>query len=95
MEVRSSVASVVRSVLAVVLGYAVIAAGTILTFNLIVGQISVASPPSQLLAGTPVYLKATDLESALRSHCDARALSLVDIFSDSVVSPWRSTLRTS
>jgi hypothetical protein len=52
MAMRSSLASVVRSVLAVVLGYAVIAAGTILTFNVIVGQISVASPPSQLLAGT-------------------------------------------
>jgi hypothetical protein len=52
MALRSSVISVVRSILAVVFGYIVIAAGTILTFNIIVGQISVASSPSQLLAGT-------------------------------------------
>ncbi len=44
--------SVVRSILAVVLGYVVIVAGTILTFNGIVGQVSVASPGSQLFAGT-------------------------------------------
>lgn len=44
--------SVVRSILAVLLGFAVIAAGTLLTFNGIVGQVTVASPVWQLLAGT-------------------------------------------
>ncbi len=47
-----TIVSVVRSILAVVLGFAVISAGTLLTFNGIVGQVSVASPVSQLLAGT-------------------------------------------
>lgn len=47
-----TIVSVVRSILAVVLGFAVIAAGTLLTFNGIVGQVSIASPVSQLLAGT-------------------------------------------
>ena len=47
-----AIVSVVRSVLAVVLGFVVISAGTLLTFNGIVGQVSVASPVSQLLAGT-------------------------------------------
>lgn len=49
---RKSVFSLVRSILAVVLGYVAIAAGTLLTFNVVVGQISVASPLPQLLAGT-------------------------------------------
>lgn len=49
---RRPLLSLVRSVLAVVVGYVVIAAGTILTFNGIVGQVSVASPISQLFAGT-------------------------------------------
>ncbi len=49
---RMSFISGLRSFLAVVLGYIVIAVGTVLTFNGIVGQVSVASPPWQLLAGT-------------------------------------------
>ena len=49
---RKAIVSVVRSILAVVLGFAVIAAGTLLTFNGIVGQVNIASPVSQLLAGT-------------------------------------------
>ena len=47
-----TVLTVLRSIAAVVLGYVVIALGTILTFNVIVGQITVDSPPSQMFAGT-------------------------------------------
>ena len=41
-----------RSVAAVVGGYAVVAAGTILTFNVLVGQVTVNSSPLQLMLGT-------------------------------------------
>lgn len=41
-----------RSVAAVVGGYLIIAAGTILTFNGLVGQVTVDSPPQQLILGT-------------------------------------------
>ena len=41
-----------RSVAAVVGGYAVVAAGTILTFNILVGQVTVDSNPRQMILGT-------------------------------------------
>ena len=41
-----------RSVAAVVVGYLVVAAGTILTFNVLVGQVTVASGPRELILGT-------------------------------------------
>jgi hypothetical protein len=41
-----------------------------------------------------VYLKVTDLErAAISLRCASNCR--VDIFSDSVAAPWRSTLRTS
>ena len=42
----------VRSVGAVVGGYVVVAVGTILTFNVLVGQLTVDSDPRQMLLGT-------------------------------------------
>jgi hypothetical protein len=41
-----------RSVAAVVGGYLVVAAGTILTFNVLVGQVTVDSNPRQIILGT-------------------------------------------
>jgi hypothetical protein len=41
-----------RSVAAVVGGYLVVAAGTILTFNILVGQVTVDSNPRQIILGT-------------------------------------------
>jgi hypothetical protein len=41
-----------RSVAAVVGGYLIVAAGTILTFNVLVGQMTVDSTPRQLILGT-------------------------------------------
>ena len=41
-----------RSVVAVVSGYLIVAAGTILTFNVLVGQVTVDSSPRQLILGT-------------------------------------------
>jgi hypothetical protein len=41
-----------RSVTAVVGGYSVVAAGTILTFNVLVGQVTVDSNPGQMILGT-------------------------------------------
>jgi hypothetical protein len=41
-----------RSVIAVVGGYLTVAAGTILTFNVLVGQVTVDSSPRQLILGT-------------------------------------------
>src|SRR4029434_2610460 len=41
-----------RSVVAVVGGYLIVAAGTILTFNVLVGQVTVASNPFQMIFGT-------------------------------------------
>jgi hypothetical protein len=41
-----------RSVAAVVGGYLIVAAGTILTFNGLVGQVTVDSPPQQFILGT-------------------------------------------
>jgi hypothetical protein len=41
-----------RSVAAVVGGYLVVAAGTILTFNVLVGQLTVDSGPRQMILGT-------------------------------------------
>jgi len=41
-----------RSVAAVVGGYLVVAGGTILTFNILVGQVTVDSNPRQMILGT-------------------------------------------
>ncbi len=41
-----------RSVTAVVGGYLVVAAGTILTFNVLVGQVTIDSNPRQMILGT-------------------------------------------
>ena len=41
-----------RSVVAVVGGYLIVAAGTILTFNILVGQLTVDSNPRQMILGT-------------------------------------------
>lgn len=41
-----------RSVAAVLGGYLTVAAGTILTFNVLVGQVTVNSTPTQLILGT-------------------------------------------
>ena len=41
-----------RSVTSVVGGYLVVAAGTILTFNILVGQVTVDSNPRQMILGT-------------------------------------------
>ena len=41
-----------RSVAAVVGGYFVVAAGTILTFNVLVGQVTIDSNPRQMILGT-------------------------------------------
>jgi hypothetical protein len=41
-----------RSVAAVVGGYLIVAAGTILTFNVLVGQVTVQSNPRQMILGT-------------------------------------------
>lgn len=43
---------VLRSIVAVIGGYLTVAAGTILTFNVLVGQVTVASSPRQLILGT-------------------------------------------
>ena len=49
---RIKAVSALRSLLAVILGYVVIAAGTVLTFNVLVGQVTVQSPLPQLVWGT-------------------------------------------
>jgi hypothetical protein len=41
-----------RSVVAVVGGYLIVAAGTILTFNVLVGQVTINSNPRQMILGT-------------------------------------------
>ncbi|MFL6501356.1 MAG: hypothetical protein ACJ8LL_11665 [Candidatus Udaeobacter sp.] len=41
-----------RSVTAVVGGYLIVAAGTILTFNVFVGQVTIDSNPRQMILGT-------------------------------------------
>jgi hypothetical protein len=41
-----------RSVVAVVGGYLIVAAGTILTFNVLVGQVTIDSNPRQMILGT-------------------------------------------
>jgi len=41
-----------RSVTAVVGGYLIVAAGTILTFNVLVGQVTIDSNPRQMILGT-------------------------------------------
>ena len=49
---RRRVISVLRSISAIVVGYLVVAAGTILTFNVLIGQVTVNSNPTKLLIGT-------------------------------------------
>ena len=49
---RNRFVGVPRSVAAVVGGYLTVALGTILTFNVLVGQLTVDSGPLQLLLGT-------------------------------------------
>ena len=49
---RNRFVSVLRSVAAVVGGYLTVALGTILTFNVLVGQLTVDSGPLQLILGT-------------------------------------------
>ena len=49
---RNRLVSVLRSVAAVVGGYLTVALGTILTFNVLVGQMTVDSGPLQLILGT-------------------------------------------
>ena len=41
-----------RSIVAVIAGYLTVAAGTILTFNVLVGQVTVDSNPRQMILGT-------------------------------------------
>ena len=41
-----------RTVVAIIGGYLIVAAGTILTFNVLVGQVTVDSPPRQIILGT-------------------------------------------
>jgi hypothetical protein len=41
-----------RTVAAIIGGYLIVAAGTILTFNVLVGQVTVDSPPRQMILGT-------------------------------------------
>jgi hypothetical protein len=47
-----TVLRVLRSLLAVIAGFGVISIGTIITFNLLVGQVTVTSSPSQMWWGT-------------------------------------------
>src|SRR4029453_3222328 len=49
---RNRFVSLLRSVAAVVGGYLTVALGTILTFNVLVGQLTVDSGPLQLILGT-------------------------------------------
>src|SRR5437016_12890625 len=49
---RKRFVSVLRSVAAVVGGYLTVALGTILTFNVLAGQMTVNSAPLQLILGT-------------------------------------------
>src|SRR5438132_12760232 len=49
---RKRFVSVLRSVAAVVGGYLTVALGTILTFNVLAGQMTVNSGPLQLILGT-------------------------------------------
>jgi hypothetical protein len=49
---RNRFVGVLRSVAAVVGGYLTVALGTILTFNVLVGQLTVDSGPLQLVLGT-------------------------------------------
>jgi hypothetical protein len=49
---RNRFVSILRSVAAVVGGYLTVALGTILTFNVLVGQLTVDSGPRQLILGT-------------------------------------------
>jgi hypothetical protein len=49
---RNRFVGVLRSVAAVVGGYLTVALGTILTFNVLVGQLTVDSGPLQLILGT-------------------------------------------
>jgi hypothetical protein len=46
------VIAVLRSIAAVVGGYLIVAAGTILTFNVLVGQVTINSSSLQLMLGT-------------------------------------------
>jgi len=46
------VIAVLRSIAAVIGGYLTVAGGTILTFNVLVGQVTVNSPPLQLMLGS-------------------------------------------
>jgi hypothetical protein len=46
------VITVFRSIAAIVGGYLLVAAGTILTFNVLVGQVTINSSPRQLILGT-------------------------------------------
>jgi hypothetical protein len=46
------VIAVLRSIAAVVGGYLIVAAGTILTFNVLVGQVTINSSSLQLMVGT-------------------------------------------
>jgi hypothetical protein len=43
---------VLRSIAAIIGGYLAVAAGTIITFNILVGQVTVESSPAQLILGT-------------------------------------------
>ena len=44
--------AVLRSIAAIIGGYLVVAGGTILTFNVLVGQVTINSNPVQLVLGT-------------------------------------------
>jgi hypothetical protein len=44
--------AVLRSIAAIVGGYLIVAGGTILTFNVLVGQVTINSNPVQLMLGT-------------------------------------------
>jgi hypothetical protein len=43
---------ILRSIVAIIGGYLVVSAGTILTFNVLVGPVTVESDPKQLILGT-------------------------------------------
>jgi hypothetical protein len=50
--VQHRIFGILRSAAAVIAGYITVAAGTILTFNVLVGQVTAHSTPQQLLLGT-------------------------------------------
>ena len=50
--VPKGLVAILRSIAAVVGGYVIVAAGTILTFNVLLGQVTINSGPLQLVLGT-------------------------------------------